>query len=570
MTQTKSNKMIKKSSIFSIFIALAMIFTLANFSAVTAQQTVEDQFWNAVKDSKYIEDFDTYLKEYPKGKYAVLAGLRKRQISRGQTNNPPSTPDQMNYLITDNSVGEIKLGMTVSEARKAMKSAKFARYIGSEQAALISVSLGNKHILTLGAGAGDEEGIDENGNETPINENAKLSYIEILDSGYKTAGGVYVGMLLADAEKKYGKVKSIYLEPHSGEIGEFTNQPKGFNFIFTGKKSTPDGYSLAGVYGANGDGTTSKYIFGSYIHSISINNFEFGNENVKFSSSFSNFTTDCKLVDEEGAGRNECTTPDSKIFVSSNPVLSNISMGYDFMEAKTLFSQSFDSDFQKHKIEWRLADGEPYAVIFHLYEYGLHDGGRTAAKTGKEYYAVKGLGGYNFIDFGVSTSGNQYADETARQKADEMYRNGEEASLEYAVSKLVGATKVPLRIPTYLAPSENTKKFFTNFEPISEREFILNFDFTPGCGGSNACAWSSITGKKIDRGTQRLKGKAVKLDKNINGVFEEFECGASCSMSTLTWDENGYRYTLASKAAEIAEFIKMANSAINYEAPAMG
>jgi hypothetical protein len=189
----------------------------------------------------------------------------------GQVKNTASNltvSNKANNLITENSVGDIRLGMTVSEARKAMKGAKFARYIGSEQAVLISISQGNKHILTLGAG--EDEGIDENDKETPINENGKIQYIEILDSEYKTAEGVHVGMLLADAEKKYGKVKSIYSDAHVGEMGTFTNQPKGLDFIFTGKKSTPDGYSLAGVYGANGDGTTSKYILGSYIHSISI------------------------------------------------------------------------------------------------------------------------------------------------------------------------------------------------------------------------------------------------------------------------------------------------------------
>ncbi len=472
-----------------------------------------------------------------------------------------------NFMITADSAGDIKLGMTVAEARTAMKDAKFTRDFGSEQSAVISVSRGGKEIFILGANEG--EGIDENGKEIPINENAKIDHIEILDSRYKTAEGVHTGMTIADAEKKYGKVKSIYHEPHSGEIGKFTDHPKGIEFIFTGKKSSPDDYSLAGVYNANGDGTTSKYILGAYIHSISINNFEMDNADVKFTSSFSNFTTDCKLVDEEGAGRNECTTPVSKIYVSSNPVLSNISMGDDFMDAKTLFSQSFDSDFQKQKIEWRLADEEPFAVIIHLYDYNLHDAGQTAKNTGLEYFAVKGLGGYSFIDFQIPIVGNPNAAEEARQQADEIYRNGEEKSLEYVVSKLVGGTKVPLKIPTYITPDENTKKFFASYEPFSNTDYLVYFDFTPNCGGSTACAWSSISGKKIDRSSQRLKGKVVKLDKNITGYFEDLGCATTC-WTTITWDENGYRYTITSKAGEIKEFIKMANSAINYEVPAMG
>ena len=123
-----------------------------------------------------------------------------------------------------------------------------------------------------------------------------------MDSAYKTAEGVYAGMLVADAEMKYGKVKSIYNDAHIGETGEFTNQSQGFNFIFTGKKSAPADYSPAGVYNTDRDGKTSKYTLGSYISSISISNFDEDKPTriPEFTSVYSNFTTDCKLVDEEG------------------------------------------------------------------------------------------------------------------------------------------------------------------------------------------------------------------------------------------------------------------------------
>lgn len=179
-----------------------------------------------------------------------------------------------NYSITPNSVGSIRLGMTVAEARQAMSGAKFARFIGSEEAALISVSIGSKHILTLG---GEEENaLDNDGKETPVNENGIVGYIEVLDSRYQTADGVHIGMTVADAEKKYGKVKSIYNDAHGGEIAEFTNQPKGFVFVFKGKQTSADGYNLAGIYTEDGEGTTVKYNAGAYISSISINNYSVG------------------------------------------------------------------------------------------------------------------------------------------------------------------------------------------------------------------------------------------------------------------------------------------------------
>lgn len=63
----------------AVIIAFAMIFTLAVLTPVAAQQTVEDQYWEAVKNSTNAEDFRSYLREYPNGKYAALARLKAGQ-----------------------------------------------------------------------------------------------------------------------------------------------------------------------------------------------------------------------------------------------------------------------------------------------------------------------------------------------------------------------------------------------------------------------------------------------------------------------------------------------------------
>lgn len=76
-----------KTNILLIFIALTMLFALANFNTISAQQTVEDQYWNLVEDSKRAEDFEYYLKEYPNGKYAALAQIKLSRLKTGSIGN---------------------------------------------------------------------------------------------------------------------------------------------------------------------------------------------------------------------------------------------------------------------------------------------------------------------------------------------------------------------------------------------------------------------------------------------------------------------------------------------------
>lgn len=60
-------------------------------TTTTGVLSVEDQFWNSVKNSTNAKDFQAYLNNYPMGKYAPLARL---EINRKSTANPtnPITP----------------------------------------------------------------------------------------------------------------------------------------------------------------------------------------------------------------------------------------------------------------------------------------------------------------------------------------------------------------------------------------------------------------------------------------------------------------------------------------------
>ena len=84
------------------------------------------------------------------------------------------------------------------------------------------------------------------------------------------------------------------------------------------------------------------------------------------------------------------------------------------------------SDQKDSKIEWRLADGKPFAVILKVSRYDdkVQDNGENPYqdqyKIG-ESYLVKGLKGYESIDFEVDAKSTPSALSQARELADAAY-----------------------------------------------------------------------------------------------------------------------------------------------------
>ena len=179
----------------------------------------------------------------------------------------------MNTLITPTSAGDIKLGMTVAEARKAAKNLEFVRGFGDENSLAIDVKQNGTEMLLLSA----DEGLEWDGQSDPppLNEQAKIVYIEILSPVYRTAEGIHVGATLADAEIAYGPLKNMHNIPHLGETGEFANQPKDVRFTFRAKGD----FASAGIYEEIPDckeqypplcSVAVRYNPGSYINGIQL------------------------------------------------------------------------------------------------------------------------------------------------------------------------------------------------------------------------------------------------------------------------------------------------------------
>jgi hypothetical protein len=196
---------------------------------------------------------EKYAEKYTSGAYIIGIAVS------GAADIEPvmeSSEQEMNYLITSDSAGDIRMGMTIAQARKAMSGARFARTSDGEGLALVSVGNGDDTYMTLYAGEEDSD--------APIDENAKIEYIEVWHSRFKTADGVHVKMKVSEVEAIYGKVTNIIRsEIESREYADFTRGPKGLTF----RLSAVD--NEAGVYPKD-KSETKKYNTSAYVMSISI------------------------------------------------------------------------------------------------------------------------------------------------------------------------------------------------------------------------------------------------------------------------------------------------------------
>lgn len=161
---------------------------------------------------------------------------------------------QKNFAITGNSAGGIKLGMTVDQARRTLRSCRFKRASDGEGVALIGVRCFGKEIITMFAG---EKNVD-----APINGKAKIEFIEVWDKRFKTKDGVHKGMLVRDVEKRLGKVVEIFLtQTESREFVTFKKQRKGISYRFYG-----------GIY-PPGATETTRYERGARLWSIQVSRY---------------------------------------------------------------------------------------------------------------------------------------------------------------------------------------------------------------------------------------------------------------------------------------------------------
>lgn len=153
----------------------------------------------------------------------------------------------------------------------------------------------------------------------------------------------------------------------------------------------------------------------------------------KFSSVYTDFKTDCKY---EGADNDTGSDPEFvcepvggfRVSVYYSAMASHIGVrSLDNQYAETFAMQALDyNDAPGRKVEWRLANGKPFAMIFRISKYGDkfgetgEDRFSDSNKTG-EALSVRGIKGYEHINFEVDVKTTPNPNEKARELADNNY-----------------------------------------------------------------------------------------------------------------------------------------------------
>lgn len=187
------------------------------------------------------------------GSFLILASQLSLLATVGaHTTQSPSK----SKLITESSVGSVRLGMTVAEVQRVLPGATLTRTTDGEGLALISVQLRGNALMIFYAG--------ETNPKAPINKAAVIEYVEARSSGYQTAAGVHPKMTLSEVEKRHGALKEIFLSEIEGrEYATFANQPAGIHL----RVMSANG--LAGNY-PEGQNKAQSYAPTAYVFGISI------------------------------------------------------------------------------------------------------------------------------------------------------------------------------------------------------------------------------------------------------------------------------------------------------------
>jgi hypothetical protein len=164
-------------------------------------------------------------------------------------------------LITERSAGPVRIGMTIAAARRALPGLAFRRTTNGEGLALVSVERGRKPVMILFA--------DEQDPGKPLDPKAKVAVIEVKDPAYATRAGVRVGMLLSQAERRYGRVTKLAISEIEGhEFADFRRLPGGL-LIEVGAANG----ARAGRYPPGRDApgsSTTKYVPSARVISIHV------------------------------------------------------------------------------------------------------------------------------------------------------------------------------------------------------------------------------------------------------------------------------------------------------------
>jgi len=149
-------------------------------------------------------------------------------------------------LIQQDSVGSIHNGMTVAQARVALKGAVLKASEDADKLPILTVIRDGLHTMDLYVDV-----------EQGMKERSKIELIRVYDGACATREGVHPGMPLTDVSKHYGRLKRLRVtDTEMREYAEFERQPgwievqvgNGQAGVYPqGKRCTPTASSSAHV-----------------------------------------------------------------------------------------------------------------------------------------------------------------------------------------------------------------------------------------------------------------------------------------------------------------------------------
>src|SRR5258708_4232154 len=101
-------------------------------------------------------------------------------------------------LIDSQSVGPIRLGMTVSQVRQTLRSTTLRPSQDGDGLSLLQVMRDRLHTMDLYVDA--KEG---------VRDRSKIDLIRVYDGACATRDGVHPGMPLAEATRRYGRIHRL-------------------------------------------------------------------------------------------------------------------------------------------------------------------------------------------------------------------------------------------------------------------------------------------------------------------------------------------------------------------------
>ncbi|WP_058868020.1 hypothetical protein [Chloracidobacterium thermophilum] len=151
---------------------------------------------------------------------------------------------------------------------------------------------------------------------------------------------------------------------------------------------------------------------------------------VAFTSAYTDLNRSCRYDNTEASEGSDapmyCTGYGNyRLLVSFSAFAADIFVESRNQSFSRLLAEGQASDYTREKgrkAEWRLADGKPFAVILRAFTYrtGPDDTPDFSRKVG-ERLVIKGLAGFEHIDFTVDARATPNANVRARQLADDGY-----------------------------------------------------------------------------------------------------------------------------------------------------